>query len=218
MTVPRLHAVTDDARLADPRFVQVAAAVLAAGGAALALHLRGRHTSAASLHALAAALAPAARAAGAKLLVNDRVDVALTAGADGVQLPEDALDVADARTILGDSALIGVSRHAHSIATRGTAGADFVVWGAVFETASHGGEPAAGMDGLRAAVAASALPVVAIGGVGPERVGAVLAAGAHGVAVLSGIWTPSAGGPADAVRAYCDALEAAAGTDTRAIG
>ena len=118
MTIPRLHAVTDDARLADPRFVEVAAAVLAAGGAALALHLRGRHSRAARLHTLAAALAPAAHAAGAKLLVNDRVDVALTAGADGAQLPEDSLEVADARTILGGEALIGVSRHAHTIATR----------------------------------------------------------------------------------------------------
>lgn len=199
--MPRLHAITDDARLADPRFVDVAAAALAAGGAALALHLRGRRTSGARLHELAAALAPAARDAGAKLLVNDRVDVALTASADGAQLPEDSLDAREARAILGAAALIGVSRHAASL-DRDATGADFAVWGSVFETPSHPGRAGAGIEGVRAAARASTLPLIGIGGIGTDRVRAVLEAGAYGVAALSGIWSPASGTTGEAVRAY----------------
>lgn len=207
MTMPRLHAITDDARLARAGFVDDAAALLEAGGDDVALHLRGRATSAARMFELAVALLPAARAAGAKLLVNDRVDVALVAGADGAQLREDSLDAHDARRILGDAALIGVSRHGTTIDPASIAGVDFVVWGSVFETASHPGAQPAGLDALRkltGGLGADALPVIAIGGVTPERVEAVLEAGADGVAALSGIWD---GGP-NTVEAYRAALRA----------
>ncbi|MDT8342467.1 MAG: thiamine phosphate synthase, partial [Longimicrobiales bacterium] len=84
--VPPLHLVTDDAVLARPGFRGAAEAALEAGGARVALHLRGPGTNGGPLYRLAVALVPAARAAGALLLVNDRVDVAACAGADGVQL------------------------------------------------------------------------------------------------------------------------------------
>lgn len=212
--LPRLHAITDDARLADARFVDDAGAVLEAGGADVALHLRGRTTSARRLHELALALLPIARAAGAALLVNDRVDVARTTGADGVQLREDSLDVAHARGILGADALIGVSRHADSIGR--VEGADFVVLGAIYPTASHPGRAAAGLSalefgasGVRRHAAETAPGLIAIGGITPARVPEVIAAGAYGVAASSGIWD----GGAKAVVAYIAALNLHADTD-----
>lgn len=192
--VPRLHAITDDARLADERFVDDAAALLEAGGNDIALHLRGRNTTAARLLELTATLLPIARSHGATILVNDRIDVALVAGADGVQLREDSLDVRTARTLLGPDAAIGVSRHAGSIETD-VEGADFVFFGSVFETASHADRTPAGIEALRNAAAVLArrapdrsIPLVAIGGMTPERVAAVVGAGARGVAALSGVW------------------------------
>ena len=212
MRVPRLHAITDDARLADARFVEDAAAVMEAGGTELALHLRGRATSAARLHELAVALLPVARASGAKLLVNDRVDVALTAGADGAQLREDSLDIAEARAILGERALIGVSRHQGTIAAE--AEADFVMFGAIYATASHADRAPAGIETLRKAcgvldgasgvrrqASGTAVPLIAIGGITPDRVAEVLAAGAYGVAALSGIWKGGAGAVVEYLRA-----------------
>ena len=197
--LPRLHAITDDARLADARFLDDAAALLEAGGSDVALHLRGRGTTAARLHELALALQPVARASGAKLLVNDRVDVALVAHMDGVQLREDSLDARIARRLLGAHALIGVSRHAATIETE--AEADFVVFGAVYATASHPGHAAAGLAALRDVASKRrpsralgqqaserAVPLIAIGGITAERVAEVLAAGAYGVAAIRGIW------------------------------
>lgn len=222
MTVPRLHAVTDDARLADAGFVGDAAAVLEAGGPALALHLRGRGTSAARLYALASELLPVARAAGAKLVVNDRVDVALAVGADGAQLPEDSLDASRARAILGRHALIGISRHGASFEPDDLRDADFVVWGSVFETTSHPGQVAEGVAALEAVVRSLRSPVaghrrsavIAIGGITPENAGGVMSAGAYGVAALGGIWAAPRGSPSDAVHAY----RAALGTDAGRLG
>ena len=191
--LPRLHAITDDARLADARFVDDAAALLEAGGTDVALHLRGRNTTAARLFELATMLLPIARAHRAKLIVNDRIDVALVARADGVQLREDSLDAPAARALLGADAAIGVSRHARSIAA-GIDGADFVLFGSVYETSSHPDRAPAGIEALRHAAAGGgrepshALPLIAVGGLTPERVADVLAAGAYGVAALSGIW------------------------------
>ena len=185
--VPRLHAITDDARLADARFLDDAAAMLETGGPELALHLRGRKTTAARLNELSIALLPIARASGASLLVNDRVDVALAARVHGVQLREDSIDAGEARSLLGDGALIGASRHADSL-SRPVDGADFIVFGHVFDTRSHPGVRPVGIEGLRDAVTGSRLPVIAIGGITAERIGEALAAGAYGVASLSGVW------------------------------
>jgi thiamine-phosphate pyrophosphorylase len=196
--VPRLHAITDDARLADARFVTDAAAVLEAGGADVALHLRGRKTTTRRLHELALALLPIARAAGAKLIVNDRVDVARAVGVDGVQLREDSLDVSHARAILGAGALVGVSRHADS--SLRAEDADFVVFGAIYPTRSHPGRAPAGLaavrlgaSGVRRQATETASRVIAIGGITPSRVPQVMKAGAYGVAALSGIWEGGAG-------------------------
>lgn len=201
--LPPLHVVTDDAVLAHPAFAARAADVVAAGGARLALHLRGPRTSGKALYEAALRLAAAARAAGGWLLVNDRIDVALAARAHGIQLPGRSLPPADARRVLGGAAVLGVSVHDPAGAALARPHANFVVAGHVFATPSHPNEPGRGTKWL-ATLAQTGLPVIAIGGIAPGRVAQVIAAGAAGVAVQRGIW--EAADPADAVLRYLERL------------
>jgi thiamine-phosphate pyrophosphorylase len=219
--LPRLHVVTDDAVLARASFPEQAAALLAIG--ALALHLRGHATPAATLFSLAEQLAATttslrgdlsattgATGPGPLLLVNDRIDVALAAGADGVQVGVRSLPAADARRLVGPRWL-GYSAHsANEVLRAQSDGTDFVVLGTIYPSASHAGVAPAGLDLVLDTAARVRVPVVAIGGVTIERVAPVMRAGAHGVAVLSGVW--SATDPAAAARRYLDAIDAAVRT------
>lgn len=205
--LPRLHLVTDDAVLSGSGFESRARAVLARLGPDVALHLRGHATAARAVFDLASALVRAAGDAGALLLVNDRLDVALAAGAHGAQLGRRSLALADARALLGPDARLGVSAHAGAeVAEAARAGADFVVLGTIWASASHPGHAGVGTAPLRAAREAGA-PVLAIGGVTPARVAEARAAGAWGVAVLSGVW--GAADPVAAAADYAAALSAA---------
>lgn len=198
--VPALHVITDAAVLERPEFPAVAAAVLRAGGPALALHVRAPGAGGGFLHRRALGLIPGAEAAGARVLVNDRVDVAACAGAHGVHLGQRSLDPVTARILLGPAVLVGVSVHS-AVEARGARGADFLVVGTLFETPSHPGRPGAGPELLGTVQAAMpGLPLVGIGGVTPERVPELRGAGAAGVAVLRGIW--DAASPAGAVERY----------------
>jgi thiamine-phosphate pyrophosphorylase len=204
LRVARLHVVTDDATVAQPAFPARAAAVLEAGGARLALHLRAHAASARTLHGIAQALIPIARASGAGLIVNDRVDIALAVEADGVQLGVRSIPWRTVRSLLPDRA-IGASVHGRVDALQAAAdGTDWLVLGTIYATASHPGTSLLGEVGLSGIAAVVATPVLAIGGVRPEHVPGLLAAGAHGAAVLSGIW--HALHPADAVQAYLAAF------------
>ena len=121
------------------------------------------------------------------VLVSSRVDVALAVGAIGVHLPEADIPVAAARRLLGRDHLVGRSVHSVAAARQAAAeGADYVVFGPVFETASHPDRAPLGLDALREVVAAVAIPVLAIGGVTGDRVHQVLEAGAGGHASISG--------------------------------
>ncbi|HEX2166863.1 MAG TPA: thiamine phosphate synthase [Longimicrobiales bacterium] len=206
--LPRLHLVTDDAVLADPSFADVAGRVLETCGAGVALHVRGHATSGAQLHALTDRLRHAAVASGAWLLVNDRVDIAMAVCASGVQLGARSMPVSDARRLLGDAACIGCSVHDAGEAVQAQRdGADFVLLGTIYESVSHPGQRAAGSDLVRDAAERTTLPVIAIGGITPDRIKAIAAAGAYGAAVLGGIWR--AAGPAAAAAAYMEGARAA---------
>ncbi|MEX2610078.1 MAG: thiamine phosphate synthase [Gemmatimonadota bacterium] len=199
--VTRLHVVTDDGVLAAPDFPARARRAMEAADGRAALHLRGHGTPVRRLLALAGALVDAGT-----LLVNDRLDVALAAGAAGVQLGRRGVPVAAARRVLGADALLGYSAHGPAEAAEAAAdGTDFVLLGTIYGSASHPGATPAGPAALRAAVDACPVPVLAIGGITPERVAPVLAAGAHGVAVLGGVW--AARDETAAVRAYLAALD-----------
>jgi thiamine-phosphate pyrophosphorylase len=203
--IPRLHLVTDDRLLSDPRFIDRAQVALAAGGANLALHVRGPRSPAAHVFALAQALRSTASQTGSLLVVNDRVDVALALGL-AAHLGERSLPVAEARALLGPDARLGASVHDPAGAEKCVSGVpDFLIVGTLFPTASHPERPGAGVSVIEAVVALQAAPVLGIGGVTVDRVGAVLEAGAHGVAVRSGVW--SAIRPSVAVANYLDALQ-----------
>jgi thiamine-phosphate pyrophosphorylase len=119
------------------------------------------------------------------LVVSARADLALAAGAAGVHLPEHDLPVAGARRLIGPDRLVGRSVHSPEAAARAEAeGADYVVFGSVFASASHRGQAVAGLAGLERVAAAVRIPVLAIGGVDGERVEACLAAGAAGFAAI----------------------------------
>lgn len=155
---------------------------------------------------LASTLCRATRKHGARLIVNDRADVALAAGADGVQRTHESLPVAALRAIGGVRLLVGASVHSLDEA-RGAAeeGADFLVFGPVYDTPSKRAYgPPQGLEALRRVAGEIARPVLAIGGITPARVREVLAAGATGVGVISAIL--AAERPADATRAFLDAL------------
>ncbi|HEU4629688.1 MAG TPA: thiamine phosphate synthase [Gemmatimonadaceae bacterium] len=201
VVVPVVHAVTTPELVADAGFPARARAVMRALGARGAVHLRAPGLTARQLLEVALALGDAQRETGCWLVVNDRVDVALAAGVRGVQLTTRSMSPADARRIAPGLAL-GASVHDAAAAARAAAeGADWVVAGHVYATASHPGEAPGGEALVRDVAATARLPVIAIGGVRPEHVPALRRAGAHGVAVIRGVWAAS-----DADRAATDYL------------
>ncbi|MGI8843696.1 MAG: thiamine phosphate synthase [Gemmatimonadaceae bacterium] len=201
--IPVVHAVTDDLILTRPSFAERAHDVMQALGARGAVHLRARIIPSRRLLTLAEALRLAQQETGCWLIVNDRIDVALGVGARGVQLTSRSIRVADGRRI-APKLMLGAS--VHSVEQAHDAhrdGADWLVAGHVFDSASHAGVPGRGVPFLRAVCAASALPVLAIGGVTPALTTEVRRTGAHGVAVIRGIWSAR-----DAERAARDYLSA----------
>jgi thiamine-phosphate pyrophosphorylase len=154
---------------------------------------------------LARSLVLLARQWNARLTVHGGVDIAVAAGADGVHLAAGG-DVAGARPSLGQGALVGIS--IHSIAEARSLDptvVDYAIVGPMFETASKPGYgPALGTGGLRAIAAAARVPIIAIGGIAPERVAEIMAAGAAGVAVMGNVMRSS--NPGDEVRALLAAL------------
>ena len=122
------------------------------------------------------------------LIINDRVDVALAVGAAGVHVGQDDLPCRVVRNLVGDNFLIGVSAHNPEEAREAAAaGAEYVGCGAVFGTATKAGVGTLGLERLRSIRQAVSLPIVGIGGVKATNYGQVLATGANGAAIISGI-------------------------------
>ncbi len=202
----RLTVITDEA-LARPRaLVEVVREALAAG--APTIQLRLKEANARELLEAAQTFMPIVRSAGALFIINDRLDVALAAGADGVHLGPDDPPVADARAVaadrlgaVADAFIVGYSVDTPDGAARAEAeGADYLGVGAVYatENKSDAGE-VIGLEGLRSVIEAVSIPVVAIGSITPERAGAVAETGACGSAVIGAVM--GAPDPAEAVRA-----------------
>jgi len=143
------------------------------------------------------------------LFVNDRPDVAFLAGATGVHVGQDDLDVEQARRVIGCDKLVGVSTHNLEQFERAAASsADYIAVGPVYSTSTKADpDPVVGVDFLRRVRALTDKPIVAIGGITLERAAAVIEAGADCVAVISGIL--SAPDPRERARQYIKTLEAA---------
>lgn len=186
--IPRLFWVTSDEVVAGADFLQRARAVMMAAGSASAIQLRAHGLSGGRFHALAARLRELSAETGAGFWINDRVDVALALRAEGVQLGRRSLPVGASRRLLGRTCRIGCSVHDPSEAEARLAdGADVAVLGNVYATASHPERAPLGVEAVRRA-SARGRPIVAIGGISPERAREVIEAGGWGVAVLSGVW------------------------------
>jgi thiamine-phosphate pyrophosphorylase len=206
--VGRLHVITDETL--QTRYSHTELARLAALGGADVVQLREKRPwptrrLVETVRALAAALG---ETGGTRLVVDDRVDVALAAGAAGVHLGRDDLEVGLARRLLGPGAVIGGTANSLEEARRVAATpVDYLGVGPVFGTRSKANPaPALGLDGLRAIVRAVEAPVIAIGSVTADRVAEILETGAHGVAVLSAV--ACADDPARATAAFRQALDA----------
>ena len=206
--IPRVHAVTDASVLGRPDFLEVATRVASAGN--VAIHLRDRTAPATRLARLAEAVVPALQERGATLFINARPDIARAVGANGVQLGERDLGVADARMVF-PSGLIGRSVHDEGGARIATADeADFLMLGPVWGTETHPGSAALGLEVVRRIARPQTLdpgPLLLIGGVTPERAREARAAGAHGIAAIRAIW--NAPDPARAVKEFLEVMEAA---------
>lgn len=205
--IPVVHAVTNDEVVARADFIDVACAVMRELGTRGALHLRASRITGARFQSLAEGLAAAQGLTGCMFVVNDRVDIALVSGARGAQLTSHSLTAGDARRIAPDLVL-GASVHDVSEGVAAAeAGADWLVAGHVFATASHPGEPQRGVEWVKSLVNATEVPVIAIGGVRVEHASILRSAGVHGVAVIRGIWdAPNAEQAArDYLSAYDDA-------------
>ncbi len=181
-----LYPIADADACAD--VVALGEAILAGGARLLQLRAKGATTR--DLIALARALRICTRRAGARLIVNDRTDVALLVGADGVHLGQDDLPPAAARALLGPTAIIGLSTHslAQVDAALRAGGVDYLAFGPIFTTRSKADPaPACGLAALGAARRRCPLPLVAIGGIRLATAAAVRSAGADAVAVIGAI-------------------------------
>jgi thiamine-phosphate pyrophosphorylase len=153
------------------------------------VQLRAKDLSGEEFHRWALAAREASRECGIRLIINDRVDVALLVGADGVHLGQEDLSAEGARAILGPSAIIGLSTHDVEEALRAArAPVDYLAIGPIFETSTKtSGRSTLGVEGARAVRAVVDKPLVAIGGITLASAPALLAAGIDGLAVISAL-------------------------------
>lgn len=183
--LPKLYPITDRRVSGLSHAEQIMR--LSAGGATL-VQLREKHLDAREFYVQAKAALDAARECGVRLIINDRVDIALALQADGVHLGQDDLPPEAARRILGETAIIGFSTHNLEQAREAaTLPVDYIAIGPIFETSSkENPDPKLGTDALKTVRAiVGRKPLVAIGGISAETAQATLDAGADSIAVIS---------------------------------
>jgi thiamine-phosphate pyrophosphorylase len=206
LVLPRLYVILDAALITSSEID--CALSLAEAGVRL-LQYRNKSAPARQYLESSRKLAEVLLPQGVTFFVNDRPDVAFLAGATGVHVGQDDLEVEQARQIVGRDKLVGVSTHNLEQFERAAASsADYIALGPIFSTSSKANpDPVVGLDLLRKARALTDKPVVAIGGISLERAAAVIEAGADSVAVISGIL--GALDPAQRARQYIETLAAA---------
>lgn len=183
----RVYLITD--RKLAPRGDLPGAVEKALEGGVRAVQLREKDLPGKELFRLAETLRALTARHGARLLVNDRADVARAVGADGVHLGVLSIPPREARRLLGPEACIGCSTHTlEELREAEEGGADFVTFGPVYATPSKASfGPPVGVPALAEACGKARIPVFALGGVGPENVGEIARAGSFGAALISAI-------------------------------
>jgi thiamine-phosphate pyrophosphorylase len=183
--LPRLYAILDSSRFADIDALWLSATELIAGGVTL---LQYRNKSGKARQMLEQAWELKRRLGpSVKLIMNDRADLCLAAGFDGVHVGQDDLSPAGARAVIGGSLWLGVSAHnPQQLVEADKTTADYLAIGPIFATLSKANpDPVIGLDGVRQARALTRKPLVAIGGITRENCRSVIEAGADAVAVIS---------------------------------
>jgi thiamine-phosphate pyrophosphorylase len=183
--LPKVYPITDTRLSGLPHVEQVMRLIR---GGATVIQLRDKDASPREFYHQAAAALQVARNHSAKLIINDRVDVALALKADGVHLGQSDLPVEAARSLLGEDAIIGYSTHDITQARlAATMPLDYIAFGPIFRTLTkQNPDPVAGLDALREVRASTgSLPLVAIGGVNRINAAEVFGAGADAVAMIS---------------------------------
>jgi thiamine-phosphate pyrophosphorylase len=181
---PRLYPITD-VRLSGLTHAEQVAR-LAAGGATL-VQLREKRTSPREFYDAALEAIKVARRLGVLVIINDRVDIAIAAGADGVHVGQEDLPVDSARKLLGPDRIVGFSTHnLEQAVAADSLPVDYIAIGPVFETPTkEKPDPVVGLDGVGSVKRRISKPLVAIGGITLERAPSVIQAGADSVAVIS---------------------------------
>jgi thiamine-phosphate pyrophosphorylase len=185
--LPRIYPITD-IRLSGLSHAEQVSRLID-GGATL-IQLRDKTLEPRAFLKEAEAALKLARKSGVKLIINDRVDVALALSADGIHLGQADLPPAVARQLLGPDSIIGFSTHnREQVRAAATLPVDYVAFGPVFATATKADpEPVAGLEGLASARAIlGEMPLVAIGGISSEQIGEAIQAGADSVAIISAL-------------------------------
>lgn len=201
---PSLYAIADASVL--PLESVRALLASAISGGVTAVQVRAKKLEDADLLDFASAIVEVASRAGIPVIVNDRVDVALAVGASGVHLGAGDFPPAVARSVLGERSMLGATAHSRDeVAAACAAGADYIGFGSIYRSPSKDVGVVQGLAGLREARRLTDLPLVAIGGITVERAAEVIAAGADGVAVISGLW--SSEDPEAGARDYRRAIE-----------
>lgn len=206
LVLPRLYVILDSALLQGP--VEDCAQALAQAGVQF-IQYRNKTAPARELLETSRKLVSLLQPQGASLIVNDRADVAVLAGAKGVHVGQDDLEVEQARKLVGAEKWVGVSTHnLEQFRRAATTSADYIAVGPVFATSSKANpDPVVGTDFVRQVRSLTEKPIVAIGGITLERASSVIAAGADSIAVISDILrAPDSSGRA---RRYLDALGSA---------
>lgn len=200
-----LYLILDPAVAGDRSLLELTKAALGAGVRTFQLRMKTPKTR--RIYETSAALCPLVRQAGGRFIVNDRCDVALAVGADGVHLGQEDLPVADARAILGTGKLIGISTHNLNQAIEAEAGgADYIGFGPIFATTTkEHPDPVVGVAGLREVRAKVRVPIVAIGGINAKNAADVRTAGADCCAVVSAVL--AAQDPAKAIAELLKAIQ-----------
>ena len=190
LNLPKVYPITDRWLSGLPHAEQVAR--LVAGGARL-VQLREKRLPACAFYEEAIEAVRIAKARQARLIINDRADLALAVGAEGVHLGQDDLPPEAARRLLGEEAIIGFSTHnVEQAIAAAHLPIDYLAIGPIFPTSSkENPDPVIGLDGLRRVCASVRkirdLPIVAIGGISEENARAVIEAGADAVAIISAL-------------------------------
>jgi thiamine-phosphate pyrophosphorylase len=202
-----LHPPAPDAprRVPFPALADLVRTALETGVRLFQLRMKTPHTG--EFYDMATHLCQLVQQGGGTFIVNDRCDVAMAVGADGVHLGQDDLPLADARAILGPGKLIGISTHNLNQAIQAEAGgADYIGFGPIFPTVTkEHPNPVVGVAGLREVRAKVRIPIVAIGGINVKNVADVCTAGADCCAVVSAVL--SAADPAKAITELMKAIE-----------